>query len=66
MTPVVSETGFGLMSCLSLTLIPSILTCSVDENAGAGAVIACALMDVFQVNQFAFDSASSSAVTSGA
>ena len=66
MMPVVPEAGFGLMSCLLMTSLPSLLACSVDENAGAGAVITCALMNVFQLNQFAFDSASSSAVISGA
>ncbi len=65
MIPTVPEAGFAFMSCVSIASLPSLATCSVDENAGAGAVITCAFMDVFQLNQFAFDSALSSAVTSG-
>ena len=63
MVPVMPEADFELMSCVSIASLPSLATCSVDENAGAGAVMACALMDVFQLNLFAFDSALGSAVT---
>jgi hypothetical protein len=45
MVPVVSQAGFGLMSCLPITLLPSLLSCSMDENAAAGAIITCTLMD---------------------
>ncbi len=62
MVPVVTE----LMSCVSIASLPSSAECSVDENAAAGAVIVCTLMDMFLLNQFAFDSASSDAVISGA
>jgi hypothetical protein len=66
MVPVVPEAGFELMSCVSIASLPSLAPCSVDESAGAGAVITCTLMDVFKRNQFAFDSAIGSAVTLGA
>ena len=65
MVPVVSEAGFVLMSCVPIASLPSLISCSVAENAAAGAVIACTLTDVFQLNQFALDSAIGSAVISG-